>query len=289
MADEITTTTADDLTYAASILEADIIDALYENNNAINLCRQASLANFPSKAKDFPKRPKLAASSLTEGQDMNYTAYATTKETITTGEVGLTLTPTDVLSVSDIVDNSLYAQDAGFAVANKITTDIAALSSGFTTEVGSTGVALTEANVLIAIATLEAENVPGPYRALIHPHQKRQLIADVGTTLTPAGGTGMASRAETNDYGARPEGFLGDLYGGTWFSTAAVPDANAAADHEGMIVGVSRALGYVTKWDVRVELERDATLRATEIVVTSMYGVGEIADESGVSILSDHG
>lgn len=289
MGDEITTTTADDLTYAASILEDDIIEALYENNNAIALCRQASLVGFPSKAKDFPKRPKLAASSLTEGTDMAYTAYATTKATITTGEVGLTLTPTDVLTVSDIVDNSMYAQDAGFAVANKLTTDIAALSSGFSTEVGSTGAALTEANILIGIATLEAANVPGPYRALIHPHQKRQLVADIGTTLTPAASTGGTARSEMNDFGARPDGFLGDLYGGTWYSTAAVPDANAAADHEGMMVGATRALGYVSKWDVRVELERDATLRATEIVVTAMYGVGEIDDASGVAVLSDHG
>jgi hypothetical protein len=287
VADEITTTTANDLTYAASILENDIIDALYDNNNAINLCRRTSLANFPSKAKDFPIRPALTASSLTEGTDASYTAYSTTKATITAGEVGIVLTPTDVLSVSDIVDNSFYAQDGGFAVASKLTTDIAALSSGFTTEVGSTTVNLTEANILDGIVTLEAANVPGGYTGLLHPQQKRDLIADIGTTLTPAGNTGMSARAETNDFGAKPDGFLGDLYGGTWFLTSAVPTATAGADREGMLVGSDRALGYVSKWDVRVELERDASLRATEIVITAMYGVGEIDDTSGVAILSD--
>lgn len=288
MANEVTTTSADDLVYAERILEANIIDALYENNNAMGVVRYASIAGFPSKTESFPKTPKLSAASLTEGTDMSYTAFATTDATITVAEVGITLTPTDLLSVSDIVQDSYYAREAGKAVANKITTDIAALGSGFSTAVGATTVDLTEANILAGIATLEAASVPGPYAALIHPQQKSDLVSDIGTTINAAGNTGLSSRAETQDIpAARPDGMLGDLFGVDFYVTAAVPTANAAADRSGMLVSKERALGFVEKWPARVELERDATLRATEIVVTSAYGVGEIDDTSGVEILSD--
>lgn len=56
-----------------------------------------------------------------------------------------------------------------------------------------------------------------------------------------------------------------------------------------MLVAADRAIGYVTKWGspVRVELQRDVTLRATEVAVTSAYGVGEIDDPSGVALQSD--
>ena len=287
MANETTTTTANDLVYAASILQEDIIAALYPNRLAINMCRRASLVGFPSKAKDFPKNPVIAAAAVAEATDLSYTAYSTTKATLTTGEVGVVLTPTDVLNVSDIVDLGYYATEAGKAVADKENTDIAALSSGLSGSVGTTAVDLAEASILDAIATLEAASVPGPYAMLLHPQQKRDLVASVGTTISAAGTTGRSPRAETNEFGAQPDGMLGALYGMDVYVTAAVPTANAGADRLGMMVSVNRALGHVEKWAVRTELERDATLRATEIVVTSDYGVGEIDDASGVGILSD--
>jgi hypothetical protein len=97
----------------------------------------------------------------------------------------------------------------------------------------------------------------------------------------------MTSRAESNEYGAVPDGGLGRFYGVEWVITAAVPTANAGADRAGMIVSPSRALGLVEKWASRTELQRDASLRATEIVLTANYGVGEIDDLSGIGVITD--
>ena len=287
MADEITTTTADDLTYAAAIMSDAIVEALYANRTAINMVRQTSIANFPSKAKDFPITPTLAAASLTEGTDLSNTAFSTTKATITAGEVGIMLTPTDVLSVSDIVDNTYYAMQAGESVADKLNTDIAALSAGFSTSVGpGTGNDLVEASIYSGIATLEGASVKGPFKVLLHTQQRIDLYGDIGTIIASAANTGTSARAETNDLGAAPDGQLGSLYGMQFWSSAAVPTANAGADRLGMMVGRD-ALAYVEKWSVRTELQRDASLRATEIVVTANYGVGEVSDTRGVGVLSD--
>ena len=288
MASEITTTSAADLVYAEEILESAIIDALYANNNAYGVVRYASIADFPTKVKSFPKTPALTASGLTEGTDMSATSFSTGDATITVAEVGIQLVPTDLLSVSDIVSDSYYANEAGKAVALKQTTDIAALGSGFNTTVGLTTVDLTEATFLSGIATLEAASVPGPYGFLGHPIQKSDLVSDIGTTISAAGNTGMSSRDELNDLpAARPDGMLGSVLGVDCYFTAAVPTAGGGADRSGMLVAVDRAIGFVSKWEARTRLQRDESLRAVEINVVSAYGVGEIDDTSGVEVLSD--
>lgn len=287
MANEITLTTANDLTYAAMIMEDSIIDALYANNNLRSYPRFKSLAGQPSKANDFPTTPKLAAAAVAEATDLTNTAFSTGKATITAGEVGIMVTPTDLLQTSDIVGQEYYAAELGKAVAEKWTTDFTALASGFSTSVGSTTVDLTESVILDAIATLEAANVPGAYQVFAHPQQKRDLVASVGSTLTPAAAQGTGFREVTNDLGAQQDGLLGQLYGMEWRTNSTVATANAGADRLGAIGNFQRATGFVEKWPVRMELERDASLRATEIVVTAAYGVGEIDDTSAVGLLSD--
>ena len=39
--------------------------------------------------------------------------------------------------------------------------------------------------------------------------------------------------------------------------------------------------------DVTTELERDASARSTEFVMSAKWGVGEVADETGVKIKTD--
>ena len=46
-------------------------------------------------------------------------------------------------------------------------------------------------------------------------------------------------------------------------------------------------IGGVITRDVRTELERNASARVTEFVMTAKWGVGEISDLSGVKIKTD--
>lgn len=282
----ITTTTVDDLSYAAAIFNENIIEALYELDTVQGMVRMESVANFASRSMDFPKTPKLAAGSLAEGVEMSYTPFSTSAVTITANEVGIALMITDVLSVSDIVSDDYYFAEAAKAVANKRLVDVTALSSQFSNQAGSSGNPLTEAHILSAITTLQANSVPGPYRGVMHPVQWEDLIGSVGSTITPAGAGGQTARAATQDFGARPDGGLGNLYGIEWTFTAAVPTATAGTDRLGMIVSPRRALGLVEKWGARTEMDRSITLRAVEMAITANYGTGEIDDVSGVGVIS---
>lgn len=287
MANEVTTSAANDLVFASWIMNEHILDFFYPLNLAGHTVRFASLAGIPSNTHDFPKSPQLTAASLVEGTDLTNTAFTTTKSSVTATENGLMLTITDRLSVSDVADDSYYAQEAAKALAQKVTTDITALATGFSATAGATTVNLTEANILTATTTLMANSAPGPYQGILHPQQWFDLAGDIGTTITPAGAGGEPARAATQDFGAKPDGGLGNLYGVDWTVSAAVPTATAGADRAGMVVSPNFAIGFAEKWAARTEFERDASLRGMEIVVTGNYGVAELKDEAGVTILSD--
>ncbi len=287
MASETTLTTANDLSYSAMILANNILPAFYANNNAQFFVRQASLVGMPSKAHNFPTWPSLSAAAVAEATDLTNTAISTGVATVTAGEHGIMATITDLLSTSDIVDLGDYGRQLGMAMAELFQTDIFALSSGFSSSVGSTGVPLTELNVLEAVTTLENAKAPGPYVGALHPSQWEDFIGAVGGTLTPAGNQGTGVQAVTNLFGARPQGSRGEFYGIVWFTNTEVPTANAGADRGGMVVSPQYAIGNAEKWAIRVELERDASLRATEVVVTDARGEGELLDGAGVAIVTD--
>ena len=290
MADPITTSSVDDLIYTA-IINDRIIDYARAAVVCPQLCRQADLSLEAGKAYSFPKWSSLTAAAIAEGDDMADTALTTDTVTVTASEVGVMVTVKDLAAESDIV-NGLedYARQLGLAVADKIDSDICALFPAFAggTAVGTSGADLTDDTFLEALYTLEAANGPKPYAAVLHPVQVHDLRSDIitngGTFYGPAVGATLAGAQNIVDHG---NGYVGSLFGVDIFQTTNVPLANADADRAGAIFAKGEALGLVTKWPVRTELQRDASARATEIVVTSCYGVGELMDSFGVPIVTD--
>ena len=47
------------------------------------------------------------------------------------------------------------------------------------------------------------------------------------------------------------------------------------------------ALGIAMLQDLKIETQRDASIRGTEIVATAVFGVGELHDSYGVEVLAD--
>jgi len=275
--------------YEYRLLAESMIDALYESLDMRQFSIVKSIKNWASNAERFPKTPTLTAGGLTEGTDLTAnTAFSPTAVTLTVGEVGLKLTLTDLMAMAGIVGASHYGAEAGKAVAEKRTSDLVALMSGFTNSVGTTNTDLTEAFFLNAIAQLRGAKVPGPYVSVLHTDSYyKELIGSIGSTFSALTNTGSGVRAESNDIpGAGQGGMVGDLYGVTTLITPLVGEDGNSDKINGMY-SPSRAIGYVEKWAIRPELERDASLRGTEIVVTAAYAVGETDDVSGVRIVSD--
>ena len=63
-------------------------------------------------------------------------------------------------------------------------------------------------------------------------------------------------------------------------------DPGTTGDYKGAVFH-PEALGLAMMQDLKIETQRDASLRADEIVATSVYGVGELNDTYGVELHSD--
>jgi hypothetical protein len=266
-----------------------MITALYESLNMTQFAIVKSIKNWASNAERFPKTPTLVASGLTEGTDLvTNTAFVPTQVTLTVGEVGLKLTITDLMAMGGIVGIAHYGQEAGKAIAEKRTSDLVALMSGFSNSVGTSGGDMSELFYLNAIAQLRGAKVPRPYVGVLHTTSWYvEFIAAVGTTFSALSTTGQGVRTESNDLpGSGDGGIIGDLYGTTLLVTSLVGEDGNADKINGMY-NPNRAIGYVEKWAIRPELERDASLRGSEVVVTAAYAVGETDDVSGTRIISD--
>ncbi|REK25919.1 MAG: hypothetical protein DWQ40_00410 [Actinobacteria bacterium] len=266
-----------------------IVEAAYDVFSMKQHVIGKSLAGIPSNAARFTKYPKLTASALTDGTDLTAnTAFTPTQNTLTVGEAGLKLTLTDLADSGGIVGMMEYGRNAGLAVAEKITGDLVALGAGFSTSEGTTNVDLTEQVLLDTTAVLRAANIRGPYARVLHPDSYyKELIGDIGTTFSALGNTGGMVRSESNDLpGSGDSGLVGNLFGHETFISSQVGE-DGSSDKENFMYAKNQALGYVERWPIRVEIERDASLRGDEIVVTAAYAVGEVDDAAGVRIISD--
>ena len=284
MSDEVTSAggSAGELV-AAEVVSRLIIDAAYSHAIMPPLVRVADIAGLATNTMEFPKWPLLTAADLTEATDLSNTAINTTSVSVTADEAGLMITVTDVLLAGSQTNLALYAEELGKALANKIDTDLLAEVADFGTSVGGTGVNITEANFLSAIFSLENGNAQGPFVSVLHPVQISDLrTALAATTGTIWGGPSVPSA----DIGA-----MSSLYGVDVFSSTNCASVNSAADRQGVMMpmGNQSGLAYVMKVGAKTEFERDASLRATEIVVTSMYGdeCVNTAANGGVSIITD--
>lgn len=287
MANEVTTAagSAGELV-AAEIVSRLVIDAAYAAAVVPPLVRFEDISSAPTLTMEFPKWPLLAGADLTEGTDAANTAVNTTSVSLTADEAGLMITVTDLLLNSSVLGGGLapYAAELGKALANKIDLDILAAAANFTNSVGTSGANITEADFLSAIYTLESGNAMGPFCAVLHPIQ----VSDLRVALSATTGAVWASpTAPAKDIGA-----LTNLYGIDIFQSTNCASVNTNADRQGYMGprGNGSGLAFVMKAIGKTEMQRDASLRSTEIVVTAVYGQACVntAANGGVKIVTDH-
>jgi len=281
-----TTTTYNDTVYSAIIADM-VLDALMAAVVTPPLLRHFDLRNQASKSINVPKADKFTAAALTEGTEVANTALTTGVATGTVAEVGIMATVTDVLEVSDIpAAHGARLKQLGRSIGDKMDVDICALSSGFSTSVGTTTADLTVANILTTIYTLEAANAPKPYVGVLHPVQ----ISDIRSALENNANAPFASegiRTGTNELGPAGVGTAGSWFGLDLYFSTNVPTANAAADRSGMVFSRNYALGLIEKWAAKIVPMYWPPIRGWVLVATANYGVFEIEDNAGVKVVTD--
>jgi len=276
----VTTSTLTQELYANIVQSA--LYTLSEQTVIRPLIRNYDMSGTPGLTAQVPIYPALSAADLTEGTDITTpTSFDTTSKTITALERGVMVTLTDLSKESASEDvAAAIGRQIGDAMAKKVDTELAALFSGFSNTVGSGAAEISVEDLFKAAATLRANNAPGQYVCVLHPYQAFQIKKQ----LTNAGNTNMVNPSDLGNEALR-SGFVGNIAGMNVFESTVI-----TGDSAGAFVGAAMsqdALGYMVKRNMRVEEQRDASLRATEIVGSMAYGVSEIFDAYGVGIIGD--
>ena len=276
MADETTSSTISEL-YTEIVAEA--MFTASEQSIMKGLVRNYTIAGG-GKSVEVPIYPTVSASAVSEASDLSNTAINPSSVTITASEVGIMTTLTDLARNSA---SRNVAQDIGRvfgeAIARKIDLDLTALFDGVSTAVGGASAVLSADTVAQAHANLRNSSVPMNDLALvIHPMVAHDLKR--GMTNTYAGlDTDISNEALRS-------GFIGTLFGVPVFETANMANTGTAGDYKGAMFHRD-ALGLAMMQDLKIEVQRDASLRADEIVATAVYGVGELQDSYGIEIVAD--
>jgi N4-gp56 family major capsid protein len=277
MANETTSTTLSEL-YTEIVAEALFVAS--EQSIMRNLVRNYRIIGG-GKSVEVPIYGAVSASAVAEATDLSNTAVNPTSVTITASEVGVMTTLTDLArnSASRNVAGDI-GRLFGEAIARKMDADLSALFTGFSTEKGGgAGVELTIQDLFEAGTELRSANAPGPYYGVFHPKQ----IFNVKKALTNT----FAGSANIPDLGneALRSGYVGQIAGIQIFESSNVA-VDASDDSIGGVFSMD-ALGLAMMQDLKIEAQRDASMRADEIVATAVYGVGELHDTYGVKLTAD--
>ena len=237
------------------------------------------------KSVEVPIYAAVSAAAVSEASDLSNTAINPSSVTISASENGIMTT------LSDLGRNASPRNVAadigklfGEAIAKKIDVDLTALFDGFSQEVGDGTAVLSAANVFNAVAVLRKTGVPtAEISGVFHPLNAYDLKSGLTNTFVGRD-TELSNEALRN-------GFVGKVAGVNIFETSNLADSSGnnpgtTGDYKGAVFHKD-ALGLAMMQDLKVETQRDASLRADEIVATAVYGVGELHDTYGVEMNVD--
>jgi len=276
MANESTSSTLSEL-YTEIVAEAQFVAS--EKSIMRNLVKNYAITGG-GKAVEVPVYAQVSAAAVAEATDLSNTAIDPSSVTITASEVGVMTTLTDLARNS--APRNVAADIGklfGEALARKQDADLIALFDGFSVTSGDGTTAISPAVIFNALSTLRANSLPANECAVVlHP----KIAYDLKSGLTNT----FAGLDTENSNEALRSGFVGTLAGMPIFETANMSDTGTAGDYKGGAMHKD-ALAIAMMQDVKIETQRDASLRADEIVATSVYGVGEIHDSYGVELHYD--
>ena len=256
------------------------------NAPALALTEQFKL---PKGAKQMtvPKVGQMSMSDLQDGIDIvDEEEIGMTTVDLTASEVGAKVILTDKL-VRQSAPNvfSIIGRQLGDGMARKKDTDVLGLYTNLNggTKLGAATKFMKASNLQGVIAYAKANKFGSQLYILHHPNAVAYLSKESAVVAS----SGSA---------AIPEGWSQDLLANFWSGLRPmnnVPifeDGNITEDSDGDGIGViadKGAMATLTSVDTRTERQRDASLRATEVVMTADYGVFELDDTRGAGITFD--
>ena len=260
------------------------------NAPALALIEQFSLPKG-AKTVTVPKVGQMSMSDLQDGVDIiDEEDIGMTTVDLTASEVGAKVILTDKL-VRQSANNvfSIIGRQLGDGMARKKDTDVIALYTGLNggTALGADGRSFNAANVHAIISNAKANKFGSQLYIIHHPNAVATLSKEAATT---AGNNAEISSGWSADLLSNFYSGLRPINGVPIFEDGNIAIDTSVGDASGYgVIADKTALAALTSVDTRTERQRDASLRATEIVMTADYGVFELDDTKGAPILFEMG
>ena len=233
--------------------------------------------------------------ALTEGSAGTAQALATTARTATISEHGIQVDITDLSQMGYGAGSLKETAGAviGNAVAMRLDDDVANLfaAGSLTSDACGAGTALAMSHVFDCLRLLNANGAPAPLNLALGTKQVwgakgvRKLITDVavsGSNAKPYSSFGAAQGQElaSNGFVTRLAGF--DVYTSPQITEIGGDDEEGCAFSAGAF-----GVGIGVDGLIRIEEQRNAAKRATEMVATGFWGETMVKDLFAVSLTSD--
>lgn len=255
------------------------------NAPAMALTEQFSLGRG-NKTVTVPKVGAMTVFDLVDGQDItdNEDIGMTTVD-LTASEVGAKVVLTDVLVLQSVPNVfSMVGRQLGDAMARKKDGDVLALYTNLNGGelLGMASKKMDALNVTGLVAYAKAQKFPSPVYIVHHPNSVANFV--MAAAITPSVTYPI------------PRGFSEDLLKEFYVGLRPInnvpifEDGNIVEDSSGDGIGViasKQAMATLNSVKMKTERQRDASMRGTEIVMTSHYGVFELDDTYGAGAIYD--
>ena len=288
-----------DVGVAAGGLGKTIAAAIVQFNKAAVTPGTVSMAPAAagSNVVQFPVYSKLAVTAVeNEATGDEDTEVAATS--ITTAATNVEVLRNHINArVTDLAvhgnDDALMVnagQVLGNAVAAEFDANICALYDGFATSKG-TDDSLRFIDIMDAVASLETNDAPRPYSAVLHPQQMYGsfgLSNDLAVTQTSSS-TGAFAHGGAISVGEQfyRAGFVTNIAGIDFFTSPQVIDGATGRKKGAIYSKTAIGAGYIDFGGgnfIQLETERNALGASTNIVANGYWAVDELVDLHGVEI-----
>ena len=254
-----------------------------------------------SVSVSFPEWSKLAVSSVTnnsagaEGADTAVTDLTSVANTVEVLRNSITAQLPDLV-VHGSSDSILVqaGQVLGNAVAAEFDNNVCALFDAFATSKGTSTEGLRWLDIMDAVASLETNDAPRPYSAVLHPLQMygtfglSNELGQIAAVNSSNGAFAGGSSASEQFMGA---GFVTSLAGINFYTSPQVADGSDSTEKKGAIYArTALGCGYIDFGGgnfIQLETQRQAQEAGTDIVANGYWEIAETVDLHGVEIFTE--
>ena len=249
----------------------------------------------------FPEWSKVAVGSVTnnsagaEGADTAVTDLTSVANTVEVLRNSITAQLPDLV-VHGSSDAILVqaGQVLGNAVAAEFDNNVCALFDAFATSKGSSTEGLRWLDIMDAVASLETNDAPRPYSAVLHPQQMYGsfgLSNELGQVAAVNGSNGAFAGGSSASEQFMNAGFVTSLAGINFYTSPQVADGSDGTEKKGAIYAKTAiGAGFMDMGAgsfLDIETDRNALAASTVIACNGYWAVTELVDLHGVEIFTE--